>query len=102
LDFLEKPFGNELLLTRVGYALDVARKKAKQAALMESNLQKFFSLSSRERDVLRLVVEGHSSKEIARTLGISQRTVDIHRARVMGKMQVTSVAALVRMAAAIL
>lgn len=102
LDFLEKPFGNDLLLKRVSSALAVANKRAKQASLMEINLERLSSLSNRERDVLRLVVDGYSNKEIARRLGISQRTVDIHRARVMRKMQVTSVAALVRMAATIL
>jgi two-component system response regulator FixJ len=97
LDVLEKPFSNEKLIARVKAALAAAADKASQVSLRERHSQKLQNLSSRERDVMNLVVEGRSSKEIATALAISPRTVDIHRARVMKKMEVRGLAELVRM-----
>jgi two-component system response regulator FixJ len=96
LDILEKPFGNERLIAQVHSALPIAREKAVRALARQSHARELDSLSNRERDVMNLLVEGNSSKEIALALDISPRTVDIHRARVMEKMQVKSLPALLR------
>jgi two-component system response regulator FixJ len=97
LDVLEKPFSNEKLIAQVRSALAIAAEKANQASLRDSLSRKIQRLSSRERDVLKLVVQGHSNKEIAGALVISPRTVDIYRARVMEKLKAGSLAELVRM-----
>jgi FixJ family two-component response regulator len=102
LDVLEKPFSNEKLIAQVRSALVIAANKANQASLRERFLQKVQSLSSREQDVMKLVVEGYSNREIAIALAISARTVDIHRARVMEKLEAKNLAELVRMAGTIL
>ena len=101
LDVLEKPFSNEKLIAQVKSALAISADKANQASLRERLFHKIQALSSRERDVMKLVVEGYSNKEIATALAISPRTVDIHRARVMEKLGAQSLAELVRMAVAI-
>jgi two-component system response regulator FixJ len=102
LDVLEKPFSNEKLIARVNSALAIASDKATEASFRDRLSQKLQMLSDRERDVLKLVVEGYSNREIAQALAISQRTVDIHRARVMEKLEAGSLAELVRMTASIL
>ena len=102
LDVLEKPFSNEKLIVQVKSALAVAAGKAIEASLKERRSQKLQTLSDRERDVLKLIVEGYSNREIATALAISPRTVDIHRARVMEKLEAESLAELVRMTATIL
>jgi two-component system response regulator FixJ len=97
LDVLEKPFSNEKLIAQVRSALAIATEKANQASLRDTLSQKIQNLSRREQDVMKLVVQGHSNKEIATALAISPRTVDIHRARVMEKLKAESLAELVRM-----
>lgn len=101
LDILEKPFKNELLVERVKAALALARENSEQASRRDSIVGKYRGLSERERDVLKLVADGRSSKEIGRTLDISPRTVDIHRSHIMEKMQAENLAMLVRMTAMI-
>lgn len=98
LDILEKPFGNEQLISHVQGALAVSREKMAQERETRSTRDKLGSLTSRERDVLKLVVAGQANKEIARSLDISPRTVEVHRARLMRKMQAESVAELVKLA----
>ena len=102
LDVLEKPFSSEKLIAQVKSALAVAADKAIEASLKERRSQKLQTLSDRERDVLKLIVEGYSNREIATALAISPRTVDIHRARVMEKLEAESLAELVRMTVTIL
>ncbi len=99
LDVLEKPFSNDKLIGLVRAALAIAADKASQASLRDRLSHKLQSLSSRERDVLKLIVEGYSNKQIASALAISPRTVDIHRSRVMEKLEAGSLAELVRMTA---
>lgn len=101
LDLLEKPFKNELLIERVTAALALARQKSEQASQHARIAARYDSLSERERDVLKHVTAGRSSKEIALALDISPRTVDVHRSNVMEKMQAENLAALVRMTAMI-
>ena len=91
-EFLEKPFEDEVLLAAVREAL---KPPAAGGGELQSRLDQ---LSSRERQVLERLVEGHSNKQIGRDLGISDRTVEIYRAKVMNKMEAETFAELVRMA----
>lgn len=96
-DFLQKPFRDQDLLDRVQRALaqDASnRAELRQKDHIRSRLE---SLTPREREVLRLVTTGKANKVMAAELGVSQRTVEIHRARVMEKMGASSLAQLVRM-----
>jgi RNA polymerase sigma factor (sigma-70 family) len=97
LDFIPKPFRDQDLLDRVQQAieLDTQRRQARQE--QQSLAERLESLSPREREVLDLVVAGNANKVIAAELGISQRTVEIHRARVMQKMGADSLPDLVRL-----
>ncbi len=96
-DFLQKPFRDEDLIERVRRALD---KDAKVRAALEEHRvirARLDSLTPREREVLLLMVRGKPNKIMAHELGVSQRTVEIHRARVMEKSGASSLAELVRM-----
>ncbi len=98
VDFLEKPFDDDLLIGSVRAALsrdaDVAKRKAEVAGINE----KLAALSKREREVLEGLVAGKPNKTIAFDLGISPRTVEIYRANLMTKMSANSLSDLVRMA----
>jgi two-component system response regulator FixJ len=86
VDFLEKPIEGKVLIARIGAALarDAAlRHKPSDDAVLRA---RYASLTERERQVMSLAVAGKPNKDIARALGISHRTVEIHRARVMRKM----------------
>ena len=99
VDFIEKPFNNELLLDRIQMAVaesvdaDTTRVKRDEIA------HRMELLTPRERQVLDIVAAGETNKGIARRLDISEKTVEIHRARVMEKMQAKSLADLVKMVA---
>ncbi len=96
-DFLQKPFRDQDLLDRVQRAL--ARDTENRARLRHTDRirERLASLSPREREVLELVTQGKANKMVASDLGVSQRTVEIHRAHVMQKMEASSLAELVRM-----
>jgi RNA polymerase sigma factor (sigma-70 family) len=97
LDFVQKPFRDQELLDKIQDALEVdARARADREDLDEIT-SRIDSLTPRETEVMDLVVAGKPNKNIARALGISQRTVEIHRSRVMEKMQVRSVSKLVQL-----
>lgn len=96
-DFLEKPFAPETVVACIRSALRAARPGLAEHGEFGQRLE---ALTPRERDVLERLVIGGSNKEIARELGISPRTVEIHRARVMEKMQAHNLPQLVRMALA--
>jgi two-component system response regulator FixJ len=96
-DFLQKPFRDQDLLDRIQRAIakdGELRKSLGEHARIKSHLE---SLTPREREVLDLMTQGKQNKAIAQDLGVSPRTVEIHRARVMEKMSAQSVAELVRM-----
>jgi len=100
LDFLEKPFDDELLLSSVGRAVEVrsqSRNRTDQAQAAQLRIAK---LTPREREVLERLIAGRPNKIIAYELDISPRTVEIHRAHVMEKMEARSLSDLVRMAIA--
>ena len=97
LDFLTKPFRDQDLLDRINTAL---KQDAENRAAIDKHAdlrRRVESLSPREREVLDLIVEGKANKVIAIDLGLSERTVEIHRANVMEKMGARSVAHLVKM-----
>jgi two-component system, LuxR family, response regulator FixJ len=100
-DFLQKPFRDQDLLDRVQKALARDRSIRDQLRSQEGIKHRLDSLTPREHDVLGLVAEGAPNKIIAHKLGISQRTVEIHRARVMEKMSADSLAQLVHMVTAV-
>jgi two-component system, LuxR family, response regulator FixJ len=95
--FIEKPFANEVLLAAVEDALNRAQQQRAEQAAVEDIAARMRLLTPREHEVMRLIAEGRTNKEIAKTLGLSPRTVELHRAMVLGKMQAPNLAALVRM-----
>lgn len=97
IDFLQKPFRDQDLIDRIQKAL--ARDRENRAALQQHEhiRRRVDALTARERQVLELLTQGKPNKVMAMELGISQRTVEIHRAHVMEKLGVRSVAQLVRM-----
>ena len=97
VDFIQKPFRDQDLLDKVTMALDLCARTQAEVAEIAEIQRRLDSLTPREVEVMELVVGGGLNKEIARTLGIGQRTVEIHRARVMEKMKVRSVSILVQL-----
>jgi two-component system response regulator FixJ len=100
-DFVEKPFSDERLLASVEEALIASENSLKERIELEDLKSKFAALSDRQRDTMQLLIRGLSNKEIGQRLGISPRTVEIHRTWVMTKMSARSIADLVRMAMAL-
>ena len=100
VDFIEKPVSNDELLASVKRTIDQSRDTATLSASRETAATCVASLTKRQRQILDLVLAGHPSKNIAADLGISQRTVDNHRAAIMRKTGSKSLPALVRTALA--
>ena len=96
LDFIEKPFRDQDLLDRVHEALARDRTRRAENLRIEEIRKRLATLTPRETEVMQRVVDGQSNKVIAMDLGVSQRTVEIHRANIMQKMRTRSVAMLVR------
>ena len=96
VDFLEKPVDPDVVLATVKSALDADAVRRRAAQASESNEQRLRTLTARERQVLELIGAGSPNREVAATLGISPRTVEVHKARVMDKLQVRNVSELVR------
>ncbi|MCW0236456.1 MAG: response regulator FixJ [Ferrovibrio sp.] len=101
VDFIEKPYTTAAMQDAVRRALDSARAGALGQIDQTDARNRVASLTARERDVLRLLVIGHPNKIIAFQLSISPRTVEIHRANVMKKLNAESLSHLVRMALAV-
>ena len=96
-DFLQKPFRDQDLIDRVQKAMERDAASRDQLRQLELIRERLDTLTAREREVLGLMALGKQNKVMAGDLGVSQRTVEIHRARVMEKMQARSLAQLVRM-----
>lgn len=96
-DFLEKPVANEMLVARIRQCLEAEARRQRAPAVDDRFGRGLALLTPREAEVMRLMLDGKTSKMIARILGISHRTVDIHRGRVMEKMQAETLADLVRL-----
>jgi len=95
VDFIEKPFSDQQLLDRIQQALAQCRAGRSARAARATIEARLTTLSPREREVMQRIVIGQANKVIALELGLSERTVEIHRAKVMSKMAVRSVAELV-------
>jgi len=98
IDFLPKPFDEKDLLSAIDKAIDRDIQRRKQQAEKVKIQRRINILTPREYQVLRWVITGMLNKQIAYKLGITEKTIKVHRGRVMQKMQVVSVAELVRLA----
>jgi FixJ family two-component response regulator len=96
-DFVQKPFRDQELIDRVQQALARDAETRKDMQTNTRTKEQLSSLTPRERQVLDLMIAGQANKVMAHDMGLSQRTVEIHRAHVMEKMQARSLAHLVRM-----
>ena len=96
VDFLEKPFDDNLMLASVRRGLEAGSRAASRAAEVEAAKNLLAALTPREHSVLDKLVKGRSNKIAAYELGISPRTVEIHRAHIMDKMNASSLSDLVR------
>jgi two-component system response regulator DctR len=89
-DFVEKPFSNNALVDRIEQALMLSAAELTRRRAQRAQARRLAELTEREAEVMRLVIEGHPNKRIADELGISVRTVEVHRSRVFDKMDVKS------------
>lgn len=96
VDFIEKPFGERDMLRLVEQCLQLERDSRGKRRLEADTSRRLQHLTQREREVLELIIVGKLNKQIADVLGISIKTVEVHRARVMEKMGVNSLAELVQ------
>jgi two-component system response regulator TtrR len=95
IDFLIKPFDSQLLLKRIQSSIDLDRRKYEARQKQEEIATRLAQLTSRERQVMDLIVIGKANKVVAAELGISTKTVEIHRARVMEKLKARNLADLI-------
>jgi len=98
IDFIEKPFDNERLLQQLQLCLQKVGAQHSEQDRQHAIAEKIQRLTRRERQVMDLLVAGHQNRVIAEKLGISPRTVEIHRARVMEKLEAHSLSDVVRLA----
>ncbi|AYN21120.1 response regulator transcription factor [Alcaligenes aquatilis] len=96
VEFLEKPVGDDVLLDAVQQAVRQHVRRRERLAADQWARKRYTSLSEREREVLALIVEGLTNKEIGRALSLSPRTVETHRANLFAKLQVDNLAHLIR------
>jgi two-component system response regulator FixJ len=96
-DFLEKPVDDAMLLDVLRNALRVDRERRSAATARSTTDQRLERLTEREREILALIAAGHQNRDIAAQLGISPRTVEVHKARIMEKLECRTLADLIRM-----
>lgn len=96
IDFMEKPFSAQALLERIHAALARDAQRRQQRALHADFHSRLRRLTPREKEVMGLLAEGKSVKMVAVELGLSHKTVQVHRARIMDKLEVSSIAEMVR------
>lgn len=96
MDFVEKPFSDQLLLDRIQHAIELDRETRKGQRELDKIEARIARLTPRERQVMDRVVAGKANREIADELGLSPKTIEVHRAHVMEKMEVDSLAELVQ------
>ncbi|MCP5195920.1 MAG: response regulator transcription factor [Gammaproteobacteria bacterium] len=101
VDFLENPINDQWLLDCVHHALTKDQKRRRVRAWRQILLDRFETLTPREQDILSRVAEGLSNQAIADRLGLSRKTVEVHRAKVMQKMEARTLSQLIRMAMAL-
>lgn len=95
-DFIQKPFREQELLDSINLAMETGNRDRKALQVGQSVKQNIQRLTAREREVMDMIIEGKANKVIAIDMGLSQRTVEVHRANVMHKLKVRSLADLVR------
>lgn len=98
VNFFEKPFSDQALLDEVQRTLDREQRTREQRARRDAIRARMARLTPREHEVMKLVVNGYANKQVASQLGLSEKTVEIHRSRVMEKTAAKSLANLVQMA----
>jgi FixJ family two-component response regulator len=96
VDFLEKPFDDEQLRAAINTAFALEKRRVQRADDERDTAQRLSRLTTREREVMEQATQGRHAKEIAASLGISPRTVEVHKMRLMAKLGVRNVAELVR------
>ena len=101
IDVLEKPFNKQALLDRIQQALRTDAERRRGRASITDAAARIATLTHREQEIMDLIVEGLANKQMAYRLGLSEKTIETHRSRVMKKMSVDSVAELVRMVLAV-
>src|SRR5215472_410713 len=99
-DFIEKPVDDAMLLEVLRNALRVERQRRAAATARSDTDRRLERLTEREREILALIAAGHPNRDVAAQLGISPRTVEVHRARIMEKLECRSLAELIRMSRA--
>lgn len=97
VDFLQKPCNDQILLDRIQQALELCKRRRRTRSEIAQLLSSYEQLSPREREVAESVVSGKANKVIAIDLGLSPKTIEVHRANVMAKMNANSLSELVQM-----
>ena len=98
IDFIEKPYADQVLLDRINAALEEDRRRRNQRTRRREVETRMARLTPRERQVMTCVIDGKPNKVIAAELGLSPKTIEVHRARMMEKMRVDSLAELLHLA----
>lgn len=96
VDFLEKPFTNSVMLERIRHGIELSEERYGQLRANAEYESRYAKLTSREREIIALLIDGSQNKEIARELNISRRTVEAHRANIKAKLGIRSISEIVK------
>ena len=91
VDFLEKPFTNSVMLERIRHGIELSEKRFLEIKANAEFETRYAKLTAREKEIIQFLIDGNQNKEIARTLNISRRTVEAHRANIKSKLGVKSI-----------